>query len=370
MQTLQELDPSDFFSKFETTITVSEPVDKQDTPEQPKVRSNLSIIFERMYRQDQMQKHKEGLDKLSSSKSSLPVGDKENRNPNIPNTDCRDSLLKHTPKTFLRQKNDSRKLFGEKDKSLFKKIEARLSNGRINKVYNTVGQERSLCMNQNHSNLSNVQALKRLIKQSSNRNDISINTKKEQLYSSIFGGKPSGSGGLNRSKSNAFDIPKLDHEYSKYGLQNNKNVISRKKSRIRVLHERQPTDSSLSHSRIEKPWNMFRSKELSHQGIKFTSQSDLHRPNQSKNNDVSLNYFKQKCFNAVGKLNSNRPPSSKVIINIGQKSGSSLDRNQSTAAAIETNERRVDSIANSSNVYKHFKNLLAQRSAIGGVQLS
>lgn len=357
-------DPRDFFTNFERIVTVWEPTDKSTELESPIVRSNLFLIFEKIHRQDQMTKSKQSLDKLSSSKILMVADDKENRNPNLPKADSKESLLKLTPRTFLRQKENSRMIFGGKDKGVFKKIESKIASERSENTHKVLGQERNFCLKESRSGLSNVQALKKLIKQTTDRTDNSLNRKKEQLYASIFGGRPNKSGGLNKSRSNAFDIPRFGQEYSKYGLQNPSHLLSRKNSRIKLLQEKVSSEASLSNSRIDQPGTLFRSKELALRGTRFNSQSDLNRPTRANQSDLSLNYLRHRCANAATRLAvSNRPPSSQVVINMRVNTGQDRHQDMNKSDIID---RQIEASDNN-NVYKHFRQMLAKRCLNNGV---
>jgi hypothetical protein len=369
LKEIEELESHCLFDSFSDKFDIKE-VDKLDEKQFPSiVRINLLNAFERAFKKESLEKNINTQSKDHVHQSAYSIDDKENKHPNLIQKRSEEKGSKLTPRSFLRKNESLFRPFCEKENSIFRKQDNPLINCHINRKVPALKQsDRS----DSRFDQPKVMMLSKLIREASHRVNSSINCKKDEVYSVLYGNRTTKASQITRTNSNLLEGFNKGPEVTRVPEQKPPRPVSRNKYKLQNLFSLRSNDSG-NQSRIESTISFLKRNERSVISQRYQSQQDLFKAKHSGSKDQSLNQIKQRCLNALSQLkadssldyhgtgnimdSSNLSSQGMLRASKLHKDGESAKANVSFSKVLQMQARQTR-LADHHNVYRHFKQLL------------
>ena len=373
---MEELEPTSLFDSFSDKLEVRETEIEEKNYPQRIIKINLLPYFEKTLRRDLNEKSAISQSKESLLSKALSTENKENRHPNLIHKFSNEKDHKLTPRSFLRKNESIHRPFCDKEKSVFRRLENPLLNFQpIKKIPMNKHSDRT----DNRIDHSKVLMLSKLIREAGSRVNSSINCKKEEVYSVLYGSKTSKASHMPRTNSHLLDAFNKGSENLKPEELKPPRPISKNKNKLQTLFSLKSNESS-NNSRVENTFSFLKRNERSFGGVRYQSQNDLFKLKASTSKDHSLNNIKQKCITALSQLRadtsvdhnygSNIMDCSTTSNNGYQRPGKALvelnfRKGQSSFSHVLQHQAKTSKVADHHNIYRHFRQLLEAKDPAG-----
>lgn len=379
LQEIQQLEPKCLFDNFSGKLEVRQAEGCEELSSQRIVKVNLLQAFERATNGEIVEACIKDISKENLHIKLQSFDDKENRNPNIMHKSSDEKGSKITPRSFLRKIENLRRPLHEKEGSVFLRLENPLVSCQANKKVAVAKHSDRSDARLGHSK---VMMLSKLIREASSRVNTSINSRKEEVYSVLYGNKASKANAISRNNSNLLDALNKGGDSSRALDVKPPKPLCRNKYKLQNLFSLKSNDSG-SHSKIESTISFLKKKEKGIAGSRYQSQSDLFKYKNSNSKERSLNNIKKKCMNAISRLKSdysvdypaagNIMDASNVSNQAGLKTAKTpketvLRKPNSSFAQVLQLQARQSRLVDHHSVYRHFRQMLEAKDGSGSVQ--